>query len=137
MKKENGYNEERWRQMREGAEFFRELYNADIPHIAVENPIMLGYAQDIIGVKPTQVVQPWMFGHKEVKATCLWLRNLPALIPTANVKEETMALTYAERAKVHYASPGPDRWKIRSRTLSGLAAAMATQWGSYLEELYL
>lgn len=132
MKKENGKNLHRWKGMRDGAAFFKALWEADVPHVAVENPIMLPYAKKIIGCGPTQIVQPWMFGHREVKATCLWLKNLPPLIPTNDVKAETMALPYAERAKVHYASPGPDRWKERSRTLTGLAEAMAEQWTWYL-----
>jgi hypothetical protein len=63
-----------------------------------------------------------MFGHGEVKATCLWLKNLPKLEPTDIVDGRT--------PRVHYASPGPDRWKERSRTLAGIAAAMAEQWGA-------
>lgn len=80
--------------------------------------------------KPTQIVQPWQFGHLETKATCLWLNELPALKPTNNVYDEMMKLPYGKRAKVHHASPGPERAKIRSKTYEGIAAAMATQWGS-------
>ncbi len=134
MKKENGPNPARWKAMREGAAFFLKCYQANAPYVAVENPIMLGHAQRIIGAGPSQVVQPWMFGHKEVKATCLWLRGLPALIPTDNVKAETMALPYSERAKVHWCAPGPDREKMRSRTLPGLAAAMASQWTAHIKK---
>ena len=71
--------------------------------------------------KPDQIIQPWMFGHGETKATCLWLKNLPLLTPTA--------IVHGREPRVHHASPGPDRWKERSRTLPGIAAAMADQWG--------
>lgn len=128
-KKENGRDENRWTQMREAAKFFRSLLEADIPKIAIENPVMLGYANDLIGRKFTQSIQPWQFGHMEVKRTCLWLKNLAPLVPTNDVYEEMMRLPYKERAKVHYAAPGIDRWKSRSRTFSGVAEAMAEQWG--------
>lgn len=134
MKKENGRNEERWKSMVEGAEFFKMLWAANIPYIAIENPVMLGYAVDIIGSDFTQSIQPWQHGHMEVKRTCLWLKNLPKLTESANVYDEMMKLEYGERAKVHHASPGPDRWKNRSRTYSGIAQAMAAQWGRYVEE---
>lgn len=127
MKKENGRNEDRWRAMKKAANFFKWLLNLDFPHIAVENPIMLGYAQKIVGCGPTQVVQPWWFGHGEIKATCLWLKNLPPLEPTK--------IVHGRDPRVHFCSPGPDRWKERSRTLPGLAQAMASQWGSYIENL--
>lgn len=132
--------EERWCEVKKGALFFKKLWEQSIPHIAIENPVMHKYAREIIfgkrqTRKPDNVLQPWMFGHTQVKATCLWTRNLPKLVPTNNVREETMALPYGERAKVHYASPGPDRWKERSRTLPGLAKAMADQWGTYIENL--
>lgn len=128
MKKENGENPARWKEMRKAANFFRAfLYNTRIPHIAVENPIMLGYAQKLIGAKPSQTIQPWMFGHGEIKATCLWLKNLPPLEPTK--------IVHGRIARVHRMSPGPDRWKERSRTLPGIAEAMARQWGYYIENL--
>lgn len=125
---------DRWKHMIAAAVFFRELLNAPIPRVAVENPVMHGYAASIVGQRQTQVVQPWMFGHTETKATGLWLRGLPPLVVTEDVRAETMALPYAERSKVHYASPGPDRWKLRSVTFPGLATAMATQWGGAVVE---
>lgn len=131
-RKVNGPNPERWQKMREGAAFFLDLWNCNIPRVAVENPVMLGYAMEIIGCGPTQTIQPWQFGHTEVKRTCLWLRNLPRLIETKNVRNETLKLPYSERAKVHHAPPSKDRWKDRSRTLDGIAHAMATQWGGDL-----
>ena len=121
--------EGRWEQMREGAEFFRKLLEAPIPKIAVENPIMHKYAKEIIGSGQSQVVQPWMFGHTEQKGTGLWLKNLPLLQPTHNVKDEMMQLPVAERQRIHYLPPSPDRWKLRSTTYRGIAQAMASQWG--------
>lgn len=106
----------------EALEFVRVLMAAPIEYIAIENPI------SIISTrirKPHQIIQPWQFGHGETKATCLWLKNLPLLKPT-NIVE-------GREPRVHRASPGPDRWKERSRTLPGIAAAMAEQWGA-LEE---
>lgn len=114
-------DEARWDEMEEAANFFKNLLNADIPRVAVENPIMLGYAKDIIGVKQSQVVQPWMFGHGETKATCLWLRNLPELVPTDVVG--------GREARIHRLPPSEDRWKLRSTTFTGIAEAMAEQWG--------
>ena len=103
----------------EALEFVRQLLDAPIPRIALENPI------SVISTKirkPDQIIQPWQFGHGETKATCLWLKNLPLLVPT-NIVE-------GREARVHRASPGPDRWKERSRTLPGIAEAMAEQWGA-------
>ena len=122
-------NESRWGDMREGARFFKKLLNAEIDKIAIENPIMHKYAKVIIGRHETQIVQPWWFGHKEKKATCLWLKNLPRLTATNNVLEETEALPIKEQQRLHYLPPSEDRWKIRSQTFNGLAEAMAQQWG--------
>ena len=120
----------RWAMLDDGAAFFKALLNAPVARIAVENPIMHKYAKDRIGgVRQSQVVQPWMFGHMEQKATCLWLKGLPLLKETNNVKAEMLRLPDRERQRLHYLSPGPDRWKERSRTYEGIAAAMADQWG--------
>ncbi|WNT44572.1 DNA methyltransferase [Arthrobacter phage Tillums] len=119
----------RWELMRDGAKFFAELLNADVPRIAVENPVMHGYAREIIGSKATQTIQPWEFGHTETKRTGLWLKNLPALVPTDDVREAMQGMAKKDTDKVHYASPGKDRWKLRSTTYQGIANAMATQWG--------
>jgi hypothetical protein len=99
--------------------FVRELLNANIPRIALENPISVisTYIR-----KPDQIIQPWMFGHGETKATCLWLKNLPLLRPTNIVRERT--------PRVHYMSPSPERWRERSRTYGGIAEAMSYQWGA-------
>ncbi len=119
----------RWKDLISGAVFFRKLLSADIPKIAIENPIMHKYAKEIIGDTQTQIVQPWMFGHPESKATCLWLKGLPKLAETNNVKVEMMQLPDNQRQRLHYLPPGPDRWKERSMTFQGIAEAMAAQWG--------
>jgi hypothetical protein len=111
----------RWEKMREGAEFFRAMLHAPIPRLAVENPIMHKYGREIVGRRADQTIQPWQFGHGETKATQLWLRNLPLLKPTLIVP--------GREPRVHMASPGPDRWKERSRAYLGISAAMALQWG--------
>lgn len=121
--------EGRWEQMREGAEFFKKLLEADIPKIAVENPIMHKYAVEIIGRRQDQVIQPWMFGHMEQKATCLWLKGLPLLKPTNDVKTEMLKLPKEVAQRLHYLPPSKDRWKIRSETYQGIADAFAAQWG--------
>lgn len=125
------YSEDkRWQHLIDGAAFFRDLLHAPIPRVAVENPVMHGWAAKIVGQRQAQVIQPWMFGHPETKATGLWLRNLPPLISTEDVKGYMATLPAKERNRIHYASPGPDRWKLRSTTYAGIAAAMADQWGS-------
>ena len=112
---------ERWQQMKEGAEFFRALLDADIPRIAIENPIMHKYAVEIIGRRQDQVIQPWQFGHGESKATCLWLKGLQELEPTEIVE--------GREQKMHLLPPSKNRWKIRSTTYEGIAKAMSEQWG--------
>jgi len=121
----------RWEKLDEGAAFFKALLDAKIPMIAVENPIMHKYAKERIGgVKQAQVIQPWMFGHLEQKATCLWLKGLPKLVETKNVKEKMLQLPKNQRERLHYLPPSKDRWKIRSKTYQGIANAMASQWGA-------
>ena len=87
------------------------------------------------GVRQSQTVQPYWFGHTEQKATCLWLKGLPPLKATNNVKAEMLALPDRERQRLHYQPPSDDRWKIRSATYAGLAAAMAHQWGNQEADL--
>lgn len=99
-------------------DFVRELMDAPIPRIAIENPISIISSRIR---KPDQIIQPWQFGHGETKATCLWLKGLRKLVPT-NIVE-------GREARVHKMAPGPDRWKERSRTYEGIAQAMAAQWG--------
>ena len=103
----------------EALDFVRLLMDAPIPRIAVENPVSIISSRIR---KPDQVIQPWMFGHGETKATCLWLKGLPALKPT-NIVD-------GREARIHRLPPSPDRWKIRSATYAGIAAAMADQWGT-------
>lgn len=121
--------EGRWDKMREGAEFFSQLWQSDIPRIAIENPIMHKYAKEIIGANQTQLIQPYMFGHPESKATCLWLKNLEPLTPTNDVKEQWKSLPKKDAQRLHMLPPSKDRWKIRSETYQGIADAMAEQWG--------
>ena len=102
----------------EALQFVRALMNAPIPRICIENPI--SKISTAIR-KPDQIIQPWMFGHGETKSTCLWLKNLPKLVPT-NIVD-------GREPKVHHMAPSPDRWKERSRTYQGIANAMAEQWG--------
>jgi hypothetical protein len=110
------------RELREGAALFSAFWNAPIPRVAVENPVMHGHAKRLIEnyAEPAQSVQPWQFGHGETKRTCLWLRGLPPLRPT-NVVE-------GREQRVHRMPPSPTRWKERSRFYPGIAAAMAEQW---------
>ena len=120
----------RWALLDEGAAFFKLLLDAPIARKCIENPIQHKYAKERIGRKQSQVIQPWMFGHTEQKATCLWLEGLPLLQPTNNVKNEMMQLPKRERERLHYLPPSADRWKLRSTTYQGIADAMAEQWGS-------
>ena len=124
----------RWPKLFEAAKFYMKLWEADIPKIAIENPIMHKYAVQLVRGKHTQIVQPWMFGHKEQKATGLRLKNLPALKPSNNVKTEMMLLPTNKRQRLHYLPPSEDRWKERSRTFTGIAEAMADQWGNHHEQ---
>jgi hypothetical protein len=101
----------------EALDFVRLLLDAPIHKIAIENPISIISSKIR---KPDQIIQPWQFGHGETKATCLWLKNLPLLTPT-NIVE-------GREQRVHKMPPSPDRWKERSRTYTGVAAAMAAQW---------
>lgn len=98
--------------------FVADLLAAPIPMIALENPVSIISSRIR---KPDQIIQPWQFGHGETKATCLWLKNLPPLVPTVIVQ--------GREARVHRMPPGPDRWRERSRTYWGVAHAMASQWG--------
>lgn len=112
----------RAREQAEGIEFFMRFAALKIPH-AIENPIGLMSSRYR---KPDQIIQPWQFGHGETKATCLWLHGLPKLVPT-NVVD-------GRKPVCHWAAPGPNRWKERSRTYTGVAAAMAEQWSQALTD---
>jgi hypothetical protein len=109
----------------EAADFFLKFAKANIPKIAVENPVGV---MSTIYRKPDQIIHPWQYGHPEEKTTCLWLKGLPKLTPTNNVREEMMKLTKKERERIYYMSPGPERAKERSKTFPGIARAMAEQW---------
>ena len=105
-------------EQKDALDFVRLLLDAPIKRIALENPISVISSKIR---KPDQIVHPWMFGHGETKATCLWLKNLPLLTSTDVVS--------GREAKVHKMPPSPDRWKLRSVTYQGIADAMADQWG--------
>ena len=105
----------------EALEFVRLLLEADIPKIALENPISIISSKIR---KPDQIIQPWQFGHGETKATCLWLKGLPKLVPT-NIVD-------GREQRIHKMPPSPTRWKERSRTYQGIADAMAQQWGGHV-----
>lgn len=103
----------------EALAFVRLLMNAPIERWCIENPVSV--ISSAIAA-PSQIIQPWEFGHGETKATCLWLRNLPRLRPTEIVE--------GREAKVHLMPPSPERWRERSRTYQGIADAMGQQWGA-------
>lgn len=128
----NGRDEQRWQEMREGAEFFKRCFAWNAPRVACENPKMLGYAMDIIGGRPSQYIHPWQHGHPEQKETGLWLRGLPLITETNNVYEYMMTLPRKERERIHFMSPGKDRGALRSETYPGIAEAFADQWGALL-----
>jgi site-specific DNA-cytosine methylase len=108
---------EKAREQEEALEFVRVLLSAPIPRICLENPVSIISSRIR---EPDQIIQPWEFGHGETKATCLWLKNLPPLRPTKIVE--------GREQRIHLMPPGPDRWRERSRTFSGVAEAMAEQW---------
>lgn len=112
-------------EQKEALDFVKMLLDAPIPHIALENPISIISSRI---KKPTQIIQPWMFGHGETKSTCLWLKGLPNLISSKIVS--------GREHRIHNMAPGPNRWKERSRTYQGIAEAMGDQWGKYLKERY-
>lgn len=107
----------RWEKLLPAASFFRWCLDADVPRVAVENPVMHGYAQQLVGRNASQFIEPWQHGHPYTKSTGLWLRNLPRLLPT-DIVEPTGAWTTEVRD-----------WKRRSRTFAGVGQAMARQWG--------
>lgn len=104
-------------------DFVQRLMDAPARHIAIENPISVISSKIR---KPDQIIQPWQFGHGETKATCLWLKNLPKLVPTDIVE--------GRADRIHKMPPGPNRWKERSRTYQGIANAMAKQFGDAIEK---
>ena len=109
----------------EAIDFFLALARAQIPRIAIENPVCI---MSSVWRKPDQTIQPWQYGHGETKATCLWLKNLPHLVPTNIVS--------GRDARIHKMPPSADRWKLRSQTYQGIADAMADQWGGDMVKNY-
>jgi len=103
----------------DAVEFFMRFAECQCERVAIENPVGI---MSSLWRKPDQIVQPWQFGHGETKATCLWLRNLPALVPTNVVS--------GREARIHRMAPSQDRAQLRSKTYSGIAQAMAEQWGA-------
>ena len=119
-------DESRWIELEKASEFFKTLLEYDIPKICVENPIPHKYGKL---PKYSQIVQPYEYGHPERKATCLWLKNLPKLKPTNNVKDEMLKLPKTQQQRTFYV-PIKDRAKNRSITFEGIAQAMVEQWGN-------
>ena len=120
----------------QGIDFFMALVNSNIPHYAIENPVGIMSSKYR---KPDQIIQPWHYGHKATKATCLWLRDLPLLKPTNIVdKGEFVVFPSGKRMNKWYADSSKlspkMREKWRNKTFQGIADAMAEQWGNYLKE---
>jgi site-specific DNA-cytosine methylase len=115
------------REQGEALDFVRLLMAAPIPRIAIENPVSI-ISSHIR--KPDQIIQPWQFGHEITKTTCLWLKNLPSLVPTKIVGKGTRHVTKSGKSLPTWYNlpPSADRWKIRSTTFQGIAEAMAQQW---------
>lgn len=127
---------EMWAELDEGAALFADCWNAPVPRVAVENPVMHKYARARLpaDLPRPQIVQPWWFGERACKATGFYLRGLPPLVATDRLTPpKSDALDYRDWHAVHRAPPGPDRWKFRSRTFEGIAAACADQWGDFAE----
>ncbi len=119
-----------WNELYESVTFYRSLRDAPIGKIAIENPIMHKYAKAMIGKLKRQIIQPWWFGDKAFKATGLELYGLPELIPTNKLTPPTKGTDeYKKWSFIHRMTPGPERAKLRSKTFSGIARAMAEQWG--------
>ena len=126
-----------WDSLEQGAALFSDCWNADIPLMAVENPIMHKYAKERIRnyQDASQTVQPWWFGDEAFKGTGLYLRGLPCLVPTDKLTPPKAGTDeHKEWSAIHRATPGKDRSKIRSRTFQGIADAMASQWGAVLTQ---
>lgn len=120
----------RWAKMKLGAMFFRRFLYANANHICVENPVMHSYAKDIIGFDQTQTIQPWQFGEDASKRTCLWLINLPKLVPTKIILKKRYAnQTPSGQNKL---GPGKNRAYERSKTYPGIARAMVSQWKKHI-----
>jgi hypothetical protein len=116
------------REQREAVSFALLLWSAPIPFIALENPV--GFL-NTAWMPASQVLHPWQFGHRVQKRTCLWLKNLPALAATDDVKRHLVKMRKCKRDRLRFLPQGPNRWKIRSATFPGVAEAMARQWTTF------
>jgi hypothetical protein len=127
-----------WKALDDGAALFSSCWNAPIDRVVMENPVMHRHAKERIVnyAPPAQTVQPWWFGDPAFKATSFYLRGLPKLVPTNRLRPPKAGTdAHKEWSAIHRAPPGRDRWKVRSRTFPGIAAAAAAQWGGYAEKL--
>jgi len=119
-----------WSLQEDALDFVRKLLNAPIDKIALENPV------SVISTKikkPNQIIQPFEYGHDVTKRTCLWLKNLPNLKPTKIVKPDIVLVNGKKMSRMHYESfklPSKERSKVRSKFYTGIAQAMAYQWGA-------
>ena len=113
----------------QGIDFFMKFTNVNCPLTVIENPIGI---MSTHYRKSDQIIQPWQFGHPESKATCLWLKGLPKLVPTNIVKEEMEKLPKNKQQRLHYLPPSPERAKLRSKTFQGVADALANQYGKLI-----
>ena len=109
----------------QGIDFFMQFARCPCEKVAIENPVGI---MSTLYRKPEQIIQPFEYGHTETKKTCLWLKGLPQLKPTVNVYDEMMKLPKKKRSRIHYMSPGENRGRLRSKTFTGIADAMASQW---------
>ena len=129
--------EDVWAELEDGCALFSDLWRAPIPRVAIENPIMHRHARERMpaDLPAPQIVQPWWFGDRAFKATGLYLRGLDPLAPTDKLNPPRPGTPeHKEWSAIHRTPPGPDRWKIRSRTFPGIADAMADQWSGDAQE---
>jgi hypothetical protein len=118
----------RWNELQEACEIFNITLQDSRPGYS-ENPIQHGHAKKLIVKEYDQIIHPYFHGDPYFKSTCLWLRNVPKLIDSNRLTPpEKGTDEYKKWSMIHYASPGPERWKVRSRTFQGIASAMASQW---------
>lgn len=121
-----------WQEFFDGVEFYKALRNAPIPKKAIENPVMHKHAKELLGNIKRQIVQPWHFGDEAFKATGFELIGLEPLKETNRLNPPKPGTDEHKKwSFIHRATPSPDRWKLRSTTFPGIAAAMAEQWGGY------
>lgn len=121
------YFSRKQKEQAEALDFVRWILALPVPRIALENPISIISSRIR---KPDQIIQPWMFGHPESKATCLWLKGLPRLMPTNILTKDGQYWDNQTPSGQNKLGPSSDRWKIRSKTYDGIAEAMANQWGT-------